>query len=103
MCVYMYPSPDTTPPTTPHAPPPPYPLPIGSTGGDVRDGAIYYADMDSDVGTPISLVPAIGQAHVIDPHGIAIHYKQLRIYWTDKNVTGRCHMPICQYANMSLS
>eukprot|EP00601_Ochromonadales_sp_CCMP2298_P000370 CAMPEP_0173180592 /NCGR_PEP_ID=MMETSP1141-20130122/6800_1 /TAXON_ID=483371 /ORGANISM="non described non described, Strain CCMP2298" /LENGTH=1152 /DNA_ID=CAMNT_0014103457 /DNA_START=210 /DNA_END=3668 /DNA_ORIENTATION=- len=59
----------------------------GTTGGDVRDGGIYYADMDQELGTAVSLVAAIGQVHVIDPHGIAIHYKQRRIYWTDKNVT----------------
>jgi hypothetical protein len=27
------------------------------------------------------------QAFVVDPHGLAIHYKQQRIYWTDRNDT----------------
>jgi hypothetical protein len=27
------------------------------------------------------------QRFIIDPHGIAIHYKQQRIYWADKNVS----------------
>lgn len=27
------------------------------------------------------------QTHIVNPHGIAIHYKQQRIYWTDRNVS----------------
>ena len=52
------------------------------------DGSIYYANMDDSSPTPISLVSAIGQANIIEPKGIAYHYIDKRIYWTDKRNSG---------------
>eukprot|EP00600_Ochromonadales_sp_CCMP1393_P008969 CAMPEP_0174963692 /NCGR_PEP_ID=MMETSP0004_2-20121128/5468_1 /TAXON_ID=420556 /ORGANISM="Ochromonas sp., Strain CCMP1393" /LENGTH=1166 /DNA_ID=CAMNT_0016212339 /DNA_START=204 /DNA_END=3703 /DNA_ORIENTATION=+ len=71
----------------------------GTTGGDVADGDIYYADMDTTVPVPISMKNSIGPLHVVDPHGIAIHYKQQRIYWTDKNVTANNRAGVLRSCN----
>jgi hypothetical protein len=50
----------------------------------VADGAIYWAYMDATSPVAHNLATTIGQANVIDPTGIAIHYAEDKIYWLDK-------------------
>jgi hypothetical protein len=54
--------------------------------GTVRtgDGKIYQLSMDAAASAvPTLLTTVIGQANVVDPKGIAIHYMTNRIYWVD--------------------
>lgn len=54
----------------------------------VADGGIYYASLDSTIPpTVTALLPNVGQDNLVDPHGIAIHYYQNRLYWVDRNAT----------------
>lgn len=47
------------------------------------DGKIYKVSMDASTPSPTLLTTTIGQANVIDPKGIAIHFQTNKIYWVD--------------------
>lgn len=51
------------------------------------DGGIYWALADELNPTVHSLVSSIGQKHVVDPMGIAVHYDLEVLYWIDRNLT----------------
>ena len=53
---------------------------------NVVDGDILWANMDSPFGVAHSLKSNINQLNIIDPMGIAIHHKKMRIYWVDKSM-----------------
>ena len=52
----------------------------------VTDGGIWYANMDDDTPSAVSLVSAIGQSHLIDPMGLTIDYRNHRLVWVDRQV-----------------
>jgi len=53
----------------------------------VRDGNIYWANIDDVYPRVHSLVEVIGRPGLIDPMGIAIHFEKSKIFWLDKDLS----------------
>jgi hypothetical protein len=52
------------------------------------DGQIYWAYMDdTSPPTVYTLTSTIPQSYLINPTGFAVHYREERLYWLDKNLT----------------
>eukprot|EP01041_Mallomonas_annulata_P002290 gene2290-4453_t len=57
---------------------------------DAADGKLYWAYLDAIYPSENDLTSAIGQAYLVDPRGIAIHFYSQRLYWLDKNLSQAC-------------
>ena len=51
------------------------------------NGDIYWAYIDNVSPQAIRLTTTIGQHFLLEPMGLAIHYKELKLYWIDTDVS----------------
>jgi len=51
------------------------------------NGKIYWEYLDATTPASNDLTPTIGQDYLLEPMGIAIHYKEKRLYWVDNDVS----------------
>lgn len=65
------------------------------------DGALFYTVLDEDTLTAYSLVNTIGQANLISPTALSIHYLERRLYWLDVSSASSTTATVLKRVNLA--